>query len=259
MIQNPQNAKSRLMIALDVDSREKAEEWVHKMKLHVGYFKVGLQLFTLAGAELVRSIRARGGRIFLDVKYHDIPNTVARACESCCSMGIDFVNVHALGGKAMIKAAATALSESSARMRVQKPVLLAVTILTSHDAKSLKDEVGLKGSPEKEVVRLAKMAQAAGAEGVVCSPREIEAVRKACGDKFIIVTPGIRPAGSDKQDQKRTMTAGQAIAKGADFLVVGRPLTTATDPVEVAKAMSEDMQKALDKRAKAAAKKGKKK
>jgi orotidine-5'-phosphate decarboxylase len=251
----PENAKSRMMLALDVDSREKAEEWVHKMKLHVGYFKVGLQLFTLAGAELVRSIRARGGRIFLDVKYHDIPNTVAKACESCCTMGIDFVNVHALGGGAMIRAAAAALKENAARMRVQKPVLLAVTILTSHDAGSLKRDVGLKGTPEKEVVRLAKMAQAAGAEGVVCSPREIAAVRKACGAKFIIVTPGIRAAGAAKQDQKRTLTAGQAVAKGADFLVIGRPITGASDPVEAAKSMAAEMQAALDKRAKKGAKK----
>jgi orotidine-5'-phosphate decarboxylase len=255
----PSNAKSRLMLALDLDSREKAEEWVHKMKLNVGYFKVGLQLFTLGGAELVRSIRARGGRIFLDVKYHDIPNTVARACESCCTMGIDFVNVHALGGKAMIRAAALALKENAARMRVHKPVLLAVTILTSHDKKSLREDLGLRGSPQKEVLRLARMAQAAGAEGVVCSPREIEAVRKACGGEFIIVTPGIRAAGAPKQDQKRTMGAAQAIAKGADYLVVGRPIMGAPDPAEAARAMVDEMQKAMDKRAKRSLKNGKRK
>ena len=243
-------AKNRLMVALDVDSRERAEEWVHKLKLHAGYFKMGLQLFTLAGAEMVRSIRARGGRIFLDVKYHDIPNTVAKACESCCTMGIDFVNVHALGGKEMIKAAAMSLKVNSARMRVHKPMLLAVTILTSHDSKSLRHDVGLKGTPEKEVVRLAKMAQSAGAEGVVCSPREVAAVRKACGPKFVIVTPGIRGAGAPKQDQKRTLSASQAINKGADYLVVGRPIMGALDPVEAAKAIVVEMQKAFDKREK---------
>jgi orotidine-5'-phosphate decarboxylase len=252
------NAKSRLMLALDLDSREKAEEWVHKLKLHSGYFKVGLQLFTLAGAEMVRSIRARGGRIFLDVKYHDIPHTVAKACESCCTMGIDFVNVHALGGKAMIKAAAQSLKESSARMRVQKPVLLAVTILTSHDSKTLREELGLRGSPAKEVLRLAKMAQQAGAEGVVCSPKEIEAVRKACGESFIIVTPGIRASGAPKQDQKRTLSAGQAVAKGADYLVLGRPIMGAPDPVEAARAIVAEMQLAFDKRAKRLALKRKK-
>jgi orotidine-5'-phosphate decarboxylase len=235
------------MLALDLDSREKAEEWVHKMKLHVGYFKVGLQLFTLAGAELVRSIRARGGRIFLDVKYHDIPSTVALACESACTLGIDFVNVHALGGKAMIKAAALSLKESAVRMRVAKPKLLAVTILTSHDARTLRQELGLKGSPEREVLRLAKMAQAAGAEGVVCSPREIKAVRKACGPDFIIVTPGIRSSSDLKQDQKRTLSAGQALAQGADYLVVGRPITAAPDPVEATRAIVAEMQLALSK------------
>jgi orotidine-5'-phosphate decarboxylase len=250
-------ARNRIMLALDLDSREKAEEWVHKMKLHVGFFKIGLQLFTLAGAELVRSVRARGARIFLDVKYHDIPNTVAKACEAACALGIDFVNVHALGGKAMIRAAAHALKESSTRMRSQnKPVLLAVTILTSHDAKSLREDVGLKKSPEKEVLRLAKMAQAAGAEGVVCSPKEVQAVRRACGRDFIIVTPGIRPAGTPKQDQKRTLTAAQAIAKGADYVVVGRPITGAPDPVEAARNLSMEIQTALDKPEK---KKGKKK
>lgn len=239
--------KEKLMLALDVDTREKAEEWVHRMKMHVGYFKVGLQLFTKEGAEMVRSIRKRGGRIFLDVKYHDIPNTVAKACEAACSLGVDFVNVHALGGKPMMRAAATALKESSARMRVHKPKLLAVTILTSHSALSLKKDVGLKGKPEKEVVRLAKNAKSAGADGVVCSPKEIVAVRKACGPKFIIVTPGIRPAGSAKQDQKRTMTAGQALTKGADFLVVGRPVTQAEDPVAAVQEMLLEMQVAIRK------------
>lgn len=241
------SAKARLMLALDMDNREKAEEWVHKMKLHVGMFKVGLQLFTLAGAELVRSIRARGGRIFLDVKYHDIPNTVGLACESACTLGVDFINVHALGGKAMIRAAAKSLKDASARMRVVKPKLLAVTILTSHDAKSLRQEVGLKGSPEKEVLRLAKMAQAAGAEGVVCSPREIRAVRRACGPNFIIVTPGIRSSSDLKQDQKRTLSAGQALTHGADYLVVGRPITSAPDPVEATRAIVAEMQQALTK------------
>jgi orotidine-5'-phosphate decarboxylase len=233
--------KRKLMLALDVDSREKAEEWVHKLKAHIGFFKVGLQLFTKEGPELVRSIRARGGRIFLDVKYHDIPNTVARACESAAGLGVDFVNVHALGGKAMMKAAAGALADTSARMRVPKPCLLAVTVLTSHDARGLKQEVGLKGSPETEVRRLALLAKASGCGGVVCSPREIALVRKACGPGFIIVTPGVRPAGAPKHDQKRTLTAGQALVAGADYLVVGRPVTEAPDPVEAVLELARDM------------------
>jgi orotidine-5'-phosphate decarboxylase len=261
MLTDLQPFKQRLMLALDFDSREKAEEWVHKLKPHVGYFKIGLQLFTKEGPELVRSIRARGGRIFLDVKYHDIPNTVARACEAAASLQVDFINVHALGGKAMMQAAAKALAAGAERMRVPKPRLLAVTILTSHDARSLKQEVGLRGKPALEVKRLALLAQAAGCDGVVCSPKEIGIVRKACGPGFIIVTPGVRQAGAPKQDQKRTLTAGQALAAGADFLVVGRPITGAAEPALAVDAMAHDMKQAADKvakkrPAKAAKKKG---
>jgi orotidine-5'-phosphate decarboxylase len=250
MLTDLQPYKQRLMLALDVDNREKAEEWVHKLKPHLGYFKVGLQLFTKEGPELVRSIRARGGRIFLDVKYHDIPNTVAKACESAASLQVDFINVHALGGKAMMQAAAQALTKAAERMRVPKPRLLAVTILTSHDAKSVRQDIGLRGKPEAEVKRLALLAKAAGCDGVVCSPKEIGIVRKACGPDFLIVTPGVRPAGAAKQDQKRTLTAGQALAAGADFLVVGRPITEAADPPEAVRLMALDMQMAAEKASK---------
>lgn len=239
--------KQKLMLALDVDSRERAEEWVHKLKAHVGYFKVGLQLFTKEGPELVRSIRARGGRIFLDVKYHDIPNTVAKACESAAALGVDFINVHALGGKAMMKAAAQSLEATSGRMRMSRPRLLAVTVLTSHDARSLSKEVGLRGRPDAEVLRLALLAKSAGCDGVVCSPLEIQRVRKACGPGFVIVTPGVRPPGAAKHDQKRTLGAGAALAAGADYLVVGRPITEATDPVDAVLALARDMQSALAK------------
>lgn len=239
--------KQKLMLALDFDSREKAEDWVHRLKAHVGCFKVGLQLFTKEGPELVRSIRARGGRIFLDVKYHDIPTTVAKACEAAASLGVDFVNVHALGGKAMMKAAAQALKATAERMRLPRTRLLAVTVLTSHDARSLRRDVGLRAKPEAEVRRLALLAKDAGCDGVVCSPREIKPVRAACGPGFIIVTPGVRPAGAPKQDQKRTLTAGQAVAAGADHLVVGRPVTEAADPVEAVQALARDMHAALAK------------
>jgi len=239
--------KQKLMLALDVDSREKAEEWVHKLKVHIGFFKVGLQLFTKEGPELVRSIRARGGKIFLDVKYHDIPNTVAKACEAAAGLGVDFVNVHALGGKAMMKAAADALKATSERMRLPRPRLLAVTILTSHDAASVKKDIGLRGRPDAEVVRLALAAKAAGCDGVVCSPREIKLVRKACGAGFLIVTPGVRQAGGTKHDQKRTLTAGQALAAGADYLVVGRPITGAEDPQAAVQAIARDMRDSIEK------------
>ena len=258
MLTELQAYKQRLMLALDVDSREKAEEWVHKLKPHVGFFKIGLQLFTKEGPELVRSIRARGGRIFLDVKYHDIPNTVAKACEAAASLQVDFINVHALGGKAMMQAAAKSLAQTAERMRVPKPRLLAVTILTSHDAKSVKKDIGLKGTPEAEVKRLALAAKEAGCDGVVCSPKEIGIVRKACGPGFIIVTPGVRPAGAAKQDQKRTLTAGQAVAAGADYLVVGRPITEAPEPALAVELMARDMSESLEKMTKNAQKPAKK-
>jgi orotidine-5'-phosphate decarboxylase len=233
--------KDRLIIALDMDTREKAEEWVQRLKMHVGMFKVGLQLFTKDGPELTRWIRKRGGRIFLDLKFHDIPNTAAGACASACSLGVDLVNVHALGGKAMIMAAAESLKAASAKLRMPKPKLLAVTILTSHDARSLKQEVGLSGAPEKEVLRLARMAKKAGADGVVCSPWEIERVRKACGKDFLIVTPGIRAQADEKGDQKRTLSAADAVARGADYIVVGRPILQSADPIETAKQMVREM------------------
>jgi orotidine-5'-phosphate decarboxylase len=242
------NAKERLIVALDTDTREKAEEWVHRLKLHVGLFKIGLQLFTKEGAELVRSIHKRGAGIFLDVKYHDIPTTVGLACEAACSLRVALINVHALGGAAMIKAAAQALKTASARMFVPKPRLLAVTVLTSHNQASLRREVGLSRTVKSEVLRLAVMAKKAGAEGVVCSPQEITAVRKACGKDFLIVTPGIRPAFAPKNDQQRTLTAGEAIAKGADYLVVGRPILAAPDPVAAAKSIVAEMQAALERR-----------
>lgn len=242
------SAKERLIVALDTDTREKAEEWVHRLKLHVGLFKVGLQLFTKEGAEMVRSIHKRGGRIFLDVKYHDIPTTVGLACEAACALRVDLLNVHALGGSEMVRAAAQSLKAASLRMRVPKPRLLAVTILTSHSPRSLKQDVGLSKSLEKEVLRLALLAKRAGAEGVVCSPKEIAAVRKACGPAFLIVTPGIRPAAAPKDDQKRTMTAGQAVARGADYIVVGRPILGSPDPVGSAQALVAEMQAAMGKK-----------
>jgi orotidine-5'-phosphate decarboxylase len=241
-------AKDRLIVALDTDTRERAEEWVHRLKLHVGLFKVGLQLFTKEGAEMIRSIHKRGGNIFLDVKYHDIPNTVALACEAACSLRVALLNVHALGGGAMVKAAADSLKNASTKMRVPKPKLLAVTVLTSHSQAGMRKDLGLSGSVQDQVIRLALLAKKAGAEGVVCSPKEIQAVRKACGPGFLIVTPGIRPASAPKNDQKRTLTAAQAVAKGADYLVIGRPILQAPDPVAAAQAMSAEMQAALDKR-----------
>lgn len=218
-----------------------------------------MEMYSACGPDCVREVAGLGFKVFLDLKLHDIPNTVAKACEAATSLQVDFINVHALGGKSMMQAAAKSLAVTAERMRVPKPRLLAVTILTSHDAKSVRQEVGLKGSPEAEVRRLALLAKAAGCDGVVCSPKEIGVVRKACGPGFIIVTPGVRPAGAAKQDQKRTLTAGQAVAAGADFLVVGRPITEAAEPAAMVEALALDMKAALERSAKKPVKTAKKK
>jgi len=196
-------------------------------------FKIGSQLFTAAGPEAVRQIAALGPGVFLDLKFHDIPNTVAGAILSCAAMpGLQLVNVHALGGHAMLHAAAQAISATQP-MGADRPRLLAVTILTSLDHKTMK-EVGIGGSAQTRVVKLAQLAKKSGVDGVVASVKEARAIRKACGRDFLIVTPGVRPkdksASAKGDDQARTATATEAIRAGADFLVVGRPIIAAADP-----------------------------
>lgn len=198
----------------------------------MGMFKIGSQLFTSAGPEAVKQVSALGTGIFLDLKFHDIPNTVAGAVLAAAAMpGVQLLNIHALGGTAMIRAAAQAVS-AGVPMGADRPRLLAVTILTSMDAKALK-EVGVGGPPQTRVVKLAKLAQTAGADGVVASVQEAKAIRKACGREFLIVTPGVRPkekAAGKKDDQARTATAFEAIKAGVDYVVVGRPILAASDP-----------------------------
>lgn len=196
-------------------------------------FKIGSQLFTSAGPEAVRQVAQLGAGIFLDLKFHDIPNTVAGAVLASAAMpGVQLVNVHALGGSAMLRAAAQAIS-AGVPMGADRPRLLAVTILTSMDQKAVR-EVGIGGPPSTRVVKLAKLAQKAGVDGVVASVRETKAIRKACGREFLIVTPGVRPKETTivekKDDQKRTATPREAIRAGADFIIVGRPILAASDP-----------------------------
>jgi orotidine-5'-phosphate decarboxylase len=206
-------------------------------------FKIGSQLFTAAGPQAVREIAALGPGIFLDLKFHDIPNTVAGAILSCVAMpGVQLVNVHALGGGAMLHAAAQAISAAQA-MGADRPRLLAVTILTSMDQKAIR-EVGIGGASKNRVVKLAQLAKKAGVDGVVASVQEARAIRKACGREFLIVTPGVRlkekPAAKD-DDQARTATPTEAIRAGADFLVVGRPILTAADPRAAAQAIVDEI------------------
>ncbi len=228
-------ARDRLIVALDVSDAGSARALAGRLSGHVGMLKVGSQLFTAAGPALVRELVARGDRVFLDLKFHDIPNTVAGAVESAARLGVSLVDVHGLGGRAMIEAAARA--RGGAR-------LLAITILTSHDQAAL-DEVGLPGTAAESVRRLARLARDGGADGVVCSPHEVGLVREACGSGFLVVTPGIRPAGAALLDQSRAATPGAALRAGADYLVVGRPITGAGDPAGAADAVVAEMERAV--------------
>jgi orotidine-5'-phosphate decarboxylase len=225
--------RSSLIVALDFDSLATAVKFAKQVADLVGMFKIGSQLFTSAGPEAVRQVAQLGAGIFLDLKFHDIPNTVAGAVLASAAMpGVQLINVHALGGTTMMRAAAQAVS-AGVPMGADRTRLLAVTILTSMDHKAIR-EVGLGGAPKARVLKLAQLSQQAGVDGVVASVQEAKAIRKACGREFLIVTPGVRPkdlgVGGKADDQSRTATPREAIKAGADFVVVGRPILAAADP-----------------------------
>ncbi len=236
--------RSSLVVALDFDSLSSALKFAKQIADLVGMFKIGNQLFTAAGPAAVKEIAALGSGVFLDLKYHDIPNTVAGAVLSAASMpGVQLLNVHALGGKAMMQAAAQAIS-AGVPMGADRPRLLAVTILTSMDHKAMKD-VGIGGAPKMRVVKLAQLAKKAGVDGVVASIQEAKAIRKACGPDFLIATPGVRPKDSavepKSDDQARKATPTEAIRAGADFLLVGRPILAAPDPRAAAQSIVDEI------------------
>ena len=225
--------KDRLIVALDVPTAEEAARLVGRLSGLAGMFKVGSQLFTAAGPDFVRALTSRDEKVFLDLKYHDIPTTVANAVGEACRLRVSLLDVHALGGNTMMEAAVSALPAMGTR-------LLAVTILTSHDEDSL-SAVGMGGPVSDSVRRLALLAQEARVDGVVASPHEVALIREACGRDFLIVTPGIRPAGAEPGDQARAATPAAALAAGADYIVVGRPITGAPDPAAAAKAILREM------------------
>jgi orotidine-5'-phosphate decarboxylase len=233
--------RSSLIVALDFDSLTTAVKFARQVADLVGMFKIGNQLFTSAGPEAVREVAQLGAGIFLDLKFHDIPNTVAGAVLASAALpGVQLLNVHALGGAAMLRAAAQAASASVA-MGADRTRVLAVTILTSMDKGALR-EVGIGGPPKSRVVKLAKLAQSAGVDGVVASSQEAKAIRKACGPDFIIATPGVRPKGADQSDdQARTTTPREAIKAGADFIIVGRPILAAPDPRAAAQSIVDEI------------------
>ncbi|MCK5218459.1 orotidine-5'-phosphate decarboxylase [bacterium] len=236
--------KDRLFIALDVDDLKSADILMNRLQGLVSQYKLGAQLLTMAGPEAVMHIRRRGMGVFYDAKFHDIPNTVAAAVSAACRIGATIVNVHTGGGKEMMTAAAKAAAEVAKKLRQPKALVLGVTVLTSLNQQSLENELGVHRKIQTHVVSLAKLAKESGLDGVVASPHEISAIRKACGQKFIILTPGIRPVGSKKEDQKRTMTPGQAIAAGADYIVVGRPILMAVDPGAVVRSICQEIAEA---------------
>ncbi len=235
-------ARRRLIFALDVDTLGDAERLVDELLGEVGLFKIGKQLFVHAGPEVVRLVRRKGGEVFLDLKFHDIPRTVARAGVEATRLGVKMFDVHASGSTEMMQATVREVTGTCRREGLRKPKILAVTVLTSLSSADLKS-VGVAAGVESQVVRLACLAMESGMDGVVASPREIASIRKACGRGFTIVTPGVRLATEAWDDQKRVMTPEEAIRVGADYLVVGKPIRDAASPREAARGFVVEMER----------------
>jgi len=232
--------EERLIVALDVDTEKKALEIVDKLKNDTRFFKVGFELFSSCGPSIVAKVMGKGCEVFLDLKFHDIPNTVAKAAASITRLGAFMFNVHGLGGHEMMKKANAASLAEADKLKIAKPKIIAVTVLTSMDEDALK-KVGVEAGVKKEVIRLAHLAKESGLDGVVASPEETSLIRDALGPDFLIVTPGVRPLWAAAGDQKRITTPSEAVRRGADFIVVGRPITDAPDMVEAAGKIIEEI------------------
>jgi orotidine-5'-phosphate decarboxylase len=222
----------KIIVALDVPTKREALELVEKLRDKISFFKIGLQLYTAEGPEIVRAVSSTGGKVWLDLKLHDIPNTVARAVESANRLGVQILTIHLSGGREMIRAATAA--------RVNDILLLGVTVLTSSTVETLR-EIGIQDEVDNQVLRLAKLGIEAGIDGVVASPREIKPLRHEFGDKIKIVVPGIRPSWSEPGDQRRMMTPLEALEAGADYLVIGRPIIAHPNPREAAAKILEEI------------------
>jgi orotidine-5'-phosphate decarboxylase len=234
--------RARLIFALDVASTTEAIELVDQLKDEVGMFKIGKQLFLHAGPEIIRQIKERGGEVFLDLKFHDIPRTVAKAGAEATRLGVRMFDLHASGSMAMMRQTIAEVNKVSRTEHLVRPKLLAVTVLTSLNQDDLK-RVGVRSGVESQVVRLAKLAREAGMDGVVASPQEVARIRKECGRRFLIVTPGIRPPKGPLDDQKRVLTPEEAIRAGANYLVVGSPIRNASDPAAAARSIVAAMER----------------
>jgi len=233
--------RNSVIVALDVSDKEKAYQLFDELGPNAGALKIGLEMFIRFGPDIVKNAVERGAKVMLDLKLHDIPNTVRKATANVSLLGAELLTIHTTGGKEMMRAARLGVEEAKEKSGVNGPKLLGVTVLTSINENVLKSELGVEKSVEKQVVALAKQAKEAGLDGVVASPKEIKSIREACGEDFLIVTPGIRPAGSSTDDQKRVCTPEQAISDGADFLVIGRPILNADNPSERLKEINESI------------------
>lgn len=246
LLRTRHSMRERLIVALDVDDLNHAKELVQRLAGEVGMFKIGKQLFTHAGPQAVRLIQEVGGEIFLDLKFHDIPNTVAKAAVEATRMGVKMFNVHASGSLEMMRTTVKEVRRVCRQEKRRKPIMLAVTVLTSLNQDDLK-RVGVDGRVAAQVVRLALLTKEAGMDGVVASPHEVADIREHCGRRFVIVTPGIRPLAAPRNDQQRVMTPAEAVKAGIDYIVVGRPIVEAKDPVAAARAMIAEMNPAAEK------------
>jgi orotidine-5'-phosphate decarboxylase len=232
--------RERLIVALDLDDLEAATELVRSLAREVGMFKIGKQLFTHAGPQAVRLIQSLGGEIFLDLKFHDIPNTVAKAAIEATRLGVKMFNVHASGSLEMMRLTVKEVERVSRQQKLRRPIMLGVTVLTSLGQEDLQ-RLGVEHKIADQVVRLALLTKEAGMDGVVASPHEVADIRQACGQRFVIVTPGIRPADSQRNDQQRVMTPADAVRAGVDYIVVGRPILEAKNPIMAAREIVAEM------------------
>ena len=231
----------KIIVALDVSTPEEVRILIDKLRPVIKIFKVGSELFTSCGVEAIDIVRRKGCRAFLDLKFHDIPNTVKKAAKAATKRGVYMLTIHALGGLKMMREAVEGSREEAARLHVEAPILLGVTVLTSLDQTDLAS-IGVKGTVKNEVVRLAQLAQEAGLNGIVASPNEVSEIRARVKKDFIIVTPGVRPKWCLKSDQKRVATPKEALSRGSDYLVIGRPITASDDPREAAEKILEEIE-----------------
>jgi orotidine-5'-phosphate decarboxylase len=231
----------RIIFALDVGDLHSARSWVNMLKGRVGWFKIGLELFTATGPDIVKEVKDNGIKCFLDLKFHDIPNTVAGAVRSAVRTGADMMTVHLSGGKAMLMAAQNAAGDESSRTGNRKPMIVGVSVLTSLGSNDMAD-IGVERNPADQVIHLAKLASSCRLDGMVCSADDLAHIRRQVPEELMLVTPGIRPGGSQTGDQKRIATPSSALKAGADLLVIGRPISEAPDPVKAVQQIVEEME-----------------